>query len=311
MAAENASDRAKAAIREYSKPLLLRERAVSEHLFGAESEPQHRIMISAPQGPPPNPGFPVIYVLDGDAWFGTAVEIAKMREYEKLDPAIIVGIGYPSHSFFDALGRSYDFSPPGASDPDMQEIPLGGADAFLSFLNETLKPWMRAHYRLDPARHILFGHSMGGLFALYALFKAPESFSAYIAASPDLPFSKHIISNGEVAFETSPARRNARVLVTAGELESRPSSALMDDYRRYYMAHPEAHPGETAEQAVKELFSGGEKNYDKIADTRALVDRLARAGVHASFIEFAGEEHMSAAVSALNRGIPYALRPGQ
>ena len=108
------------------------------------------------------------------------------------------------------------------------------------------------------------------------------------------------------------ARRNPRLLVTVGELEANPSPALTEDYRRYYLAHPESHPGQTADEAVKELFGGGaKKKYDKIADTRSVVERLSRAGVQATFVQFPGEEHMSAAVSALNRGIPFALRPAQ
>ena len=201
------------------------------------------------------------------------------------------------------------FSPPGSADPDFEGIALGGADDFLQFLNATAKPWIAAHYHADAQRQILFGHSMGGMFALYALYKAPESFAAYIAASPDLPFSNHIIQKYEPGLEASPVRRNPRLLVTVGQLEGGESPALMDDYRRYYTAHPESHPAETVDQVMNEMFVGGDKNYDKIADTRALVARLVRSGVRASFVEFTGEEHMSAAVSALNRGIPFALRP--
>jgi predicted alpha/beta superfamily hydrolase len=296
---------------DYSKPLLLLPRTVSDTTLSSPVGHPHRIVVSAPPGGEMKGGYPVLYVLDGDGWMGAAVEIAKMREYEKLDPAIIVGVGYPSHSFFDAIGRSYDFSPPGSVEPDLEGVPLGGADDFLAFLNGTVKPWMRTHYAVDPYRQILFGHSMGGLFALYALYKAPHSFAVYIAASPDLPFANHILNRWEQAFESNPARRDPRLLVTVGELEARPSPALMEDYRRYYIAHPESHPGQTADQAVEELFSGVDKNYDKIADTHALVERLARSGVRASFVEFPGEEHMSSAVSALNRGIPFALRPVQ
>ena len=112
-----APEPAAAPMDDYKKPLLLNPRIQTEVLLSTSGKRQHRIIVSAPQGPAPKGGFPVIYVLDGDAWFGTAVEIAKMREYEKLDPAIVVGIGYPSHSFFDALGRSFDFTPPGEHEP--------------------------------------------------------------------------------------------------------------------------------------------------------------------------------------------------
>ncbi|MBV9570254.1 MAG: alpha/beta hydrolase [Alphaproteobacteria bacterium] len=309
--ADSAVATANTPVADYSKPLLLRSRAQTEVMLSSPAGYPHRIMISAPQGAEPKDGYPVFYILDGDAWFATAVEIVKMREYEKLDPAIVVGIGYPSRSFFDAFGRSYDFTPPASSDPDMEGIPLGGADDFLAFLNGTVKPWVQTRHRANSSRQILFGHSLGGLFALYALYKAPESFAVYLAASPDLPFSDHIIKKYEPAFAANPARRSPRLLVTDGGLESHPSPELTDDYRRFYAAHPETHPGQTADQAVQELFAMGKAGYDKIADTRSLVARLAHHGVHANFVDFPGEEHMSSAVNALNRGIPFALRPAR
>jgi len=36
---------------------------------------------------------------------------------------------------------------------------------------------------------------------------------------------------------------------------------------------------------------------------------LSRRGVDATFIEFEGDEHLPAGVSALNRGLAFALRP--
>jgi predicted alpha/beta superfamily hydrolase len=292
------------------KPLLLLPRTSSETTIASTRGRQYRVLVSAPQGAEPAQGFPVIYVLDGDAWFGAAVEIARMREYEKLAPAIIVGVGYPSRSFFDANGRSYDFTLPGSTDPDFDGIKLGGANEFLSFLTDTLKPWVKSHYRVDPGLQILFGHSLGGSFVLHALFKAPESFNVFLAASPDIPFSDRIILKEEPALEANLARHAPRLLVTVGSLESHPSPALMDDYRRYFTKHPEVIAGETVDQAVKEMFAdhGG---YDKAEDTRQLTERLAKSGVKATFVEFDGEEHMSAAISALNRGIPFALRPAQ
>ena len=71
----------------------LRARAFSESTIVSAKGLEYRILVSAPSGPPLQRGFPVLYVLDGDAWFGSAIEIAKMREYEKLAPAIIVGVG--------------------------------------------------------------------------------------------------------------------------------------------------------------------------------------------------------------------------
>ena len=293
-----------------AKPLPLSRTNSEVPLTSPKGRP-YSLLISAPNAPAPPEGYPVIYVLDGDGWFGPAVEIARMREYEKLTPAIVIGVGYPSHAFFDAEGRSYDFTLPGSTDPDFDGIKLGGADEFLSFLTGTLKPWVRSHYSVDPNLQILFGHSLGGSFVLHALFKAPESFNVFLAASPDIPFSDRIALKEEPGFEANAARGTPRLLVTVGSLESHPSAALMDDYRRYYTKHPEAIPDETVDQAINELFADKGGNYDKADDTRRMTERLAKRGVKATFVEFDGEEHMSAAISALNRGIPFALRPGQ
>ena len=311
-----ATDPAPVAAAQPENRLLLRKRAQTESTLVSKQGRSYRILVSSPEGPDPPGGFPVIYVLDGDAWFGMAVQIARMREYETLAPALIVAVGYPSHFFFDAEGRTFDFTPPNSdgSDPRLEGAQVGGAAQFLSFLNETLKPWVRESFKVNPSRQALYGHSLGGLFVLYAMFNAPESFDTYLAASPSIGISGKALLKDESAFETNAKRVKPRVMVTVGGLElPHRSPGLEADYRRYYTEHPELIPGQTAEQAVKELFSGGEKRgavqIDLIGDARELTERLAHSGVRAKFVEFPGEEHMSAGVSALNRGIPFALRP--
>lgn len=287
----------------------LRARVVTETTLTSAEGRAYRVMISAPEGPAPAGGFPVIYVLDGHAWFGTAVEVARMREYEKLDPAVIVGIGYPRGGFFDET-RSYDFTPPGTGGPPTDPPEYGGADRFLVFLNEVVKPAVRAVRPVNATRETLFGHSLGALFALHVLFTAPDSFDVLIAASPSLGFSGKAILKEADAFVARPARAGGpRVLITVGGLEGRPSADLVADYRRFFTANPEARGGLSVDEAIADLFPPPAPDWDKIRETRALAGRLAAVGVPTTFAEFPGEEHMAAAISALNRGIPFALRP--
>src|SRR5262249_17217895 len=159
----------------------------------ASSGLSYRIMVSAPRGPAPETGFPVFYVLDGDGWFETAVQVARLREWGHLAPSIIVGIGYPSRAFFDGPRPNYDFTPPWSVEADFDPQELGGADAFLQFLNTVVKPWVGGRYRIDSGKQVLFGHSMGGLFVLHAMYSAPESFGVYIAASPPIGFSNRLL----------------------------------------------------------------------------------------------------------------------
>lgn len=57
------------------------------------------------------------------------------------------------------------------------------ADRSLKFFKEELIPFIEKNYRTS-GFNILCGHSVGGLFTMYALFTQPDLFSAYIASSP-------------------------------------------------------------------------------------------------------------------------------
>lgn len=316
VAAPAAARAAPAAETEVAERVLipLRARTTDEWPLASKQGSEYVIRVSLPQGPAPPGGFPVIYVLDGDAWFGAAVEVARIREYSKLSPAVVVGVAYPNRKFFDPVRRTFDFTPPGAFDADMESegIKLGGAAQFLDFLDRTLKPQLRARYPLSSEHEALFGHSLGGLFVLYALFKAPESFETFLAASPSMFFADEIVLKGEPTFVSNPARHSARVLVTAGEFETpKVSPEQLEDYRRYFTANPELIDGQPVSEALEELFAPREnvRGRHTASEACALVGRLRRAGVNAQFALFEGEEHTSAAVSALNRGIPFALRP--
>ncbi|NEX95265.1 alpha/beta hydrolase-fold protein, partial [Caulobacter sp. 17J65-9] len=288
--------------------MRIRPRVVSETVLTSRAGRDYRIQLSLPLGPPPEGGFPVIYVLDGDAWFVTAAEIARQREWSRLPPAVVVGVGYPGTVFLDGERRSFDFTPPGVSDPEFEGAALGGADDLLAFLTGELKPWVRHRLRGEPGPQALFGHSLGGVFVLHAALSAPDSFDAFIAASPSMRLFDRQVWTEADAFAARPNRGSPRLLVTVGGLESHPAPAFVDDYRRWYRAHPEALGGQELEAVLAQTFPD-DPAYDKTADTRALTERLAALGARASFVEFPGEEHTAAAVNALNRAVPFALRP--
>ena len=125
--------------------------------------------------------YPVVYLLDGDMWFGLTTGIANvlgiptLLGLEGLPELIIVGIGYATHDVLEWFGvREGDLSP------------AVGAGEFLSFIQQELTPYIDSNYRTDPTDRTMLGHSLGGLFSLYALFHAPETFNRYIAVSPSI-----------------------------------------------------------------------------------------------------------------------------
>jgi len=144
---------------------------------------EYRIMVSLPEGDVPwTGGYPVIYLLDGNAYF-PALHAAK-RAQERLRGAILVGIGYPSDTPLDFVRRAYDLSPPAPAARNTP--PQGGQDVFLDFIEKRLMPKVNERFKVDQDQRSLVGHSFGGMFAIYTLFTRPQLFQHYVAISPSL-----------------------------------------------------------------------------------------------------------------------------
>ena len=56
---------------------------------------------------------------------------------------------------------------------------LGGADRFLAFITDELKPWVQDRYAVASDDSMFFGDSRGGLFATYVLLTEPSTFRRY------------------------------------------------------------------------------------------------------------------------------------
>lgn len=128
--------------------------------------------------------YQVMYVLDADGLFQPATAYAYYLPLGGSMPKIIV-VGIRSKSIAD---RTMIFTPPPA-DPSTARPGTGGADRFLAFLTKEVKPLVESRYRTLPFA-TLAGHSMAGLFAVYAMAKEPRSFNAYFAFSPTLGWNQ-------------------------------------------------------------------------------------------------------------------------
>ncbi len=123
--------------------------------------------------------YPVMYMLDGSMQFLYSPGIVKYYNIKNKMPQLII-VGVLSSD------RTRDYTPPSSVQNDIKNNPTGGgADKYLSFLTDELEPYINKAYRTEKFK-ILSGWSFGGLFAIYALLNRPESFDAYIAASPSV-----------------------------------------------------------------------------------------------------------------------------
>lgn len=140
-----------------------------------------QIVVTLPLGLRlPGQRLPAIYTLDGG--YGLAGPVARMLgSANGMAPAMIVAVDYPPG---EANRRLTDLSH-GQFTYDGQ-IEGGGGEAFQEFLLDELRAFIESNYPADPDRSILYGHSLGGLFATNVLALRPEAFIAYLIGSPSV-----------------------------------------------------------------------------------------------------------------------------
>ena len=152
-------------------------------------EEERPIIVSLPIGyNNSKANYPVLYVLDGlQNIKHTVGTVELLTESGLIPPLIVVGI--------ESLDRTRDLTPSNAGQnvhggTGNSGIPQsGGALKFLKFLSDELVPYMDSNYRTHPYR-ILEGHSLGGLFGVYALMESKDLFDAFIVEAPALWWNK-------------------------------------------------------------------------------------------------------------------------
>lgn len=243
-------------------------------------------------GPPKGP-FAVVYVPDADLFFGTVVEGTRLMHqlFGELPPLLVVGIGYPTGDpVVQAELRARDFtfssdSGPGGApgsfgvpgrEPTLPEGErLGGADAFLGFLVDELRPWLGERFDVADRGSTLVGSSLGGLFAVHALLARPGAFDGYVAVSPALWWERGRLFDVESALAERSTDLPARVFLAAGELEENPHVPGLAEFRL-------------------------------IGNARRMAERLSSRGypsLEARFELFPGETHTSVVPVAFTHGL--------
>jgi predicted alpha/beta superfamily hydrolase len=178
----------------------------STHMWDMTSDggEVYRIFVSFPKAEAPENGYPVLYVLDGNAMFAGFAEARRIQEYDNAGKAIIVGVGYPTDDAYD-LRRLNDYTPPLLDPPppewrSLAQYKSGGQEIFLDFLTGKLRAEIARRYKVNPHRQSLFGHSLGGLVAVHTLFTRPQAFYAIVTASPTLEWNEQGVFREEREF---------------------------------------------------------------------------------------------------------------
>jgi uncharacterized protein len=275
----------------------------------------YRIVVATPARPASAKGYPVIYVVDGNAWTGIISEIIRTNvEFglqSAVEPAVVVGIGYPIDDAFDMTRRTLDLTspvPPDRVTPEIGSEPVGGDVALMDFIDKAVKPTIETRFKIDRNRQTLMGHSLGGLFTLRTLFNRPQSFQTYVALSPSIWWDERAVTKEAQEFVKNANRpQKLRVFLSAGELEQYFSAPYIaharDVLRRSFKAKGKTDAD--ADQLLNELQAS--RKSAMVGNAREMAELLGTGDISATFVEFRDEDHFSVVPVALGRAVPFAL----
>jgi len=165
--------------------------------------------------------YPVLYLLDAQWDFPLVVGLVEsLTDDGFVPPMIIVGITWggggggggkdPDYGYL----RFRDLTPTyGARFPQS-----GKGPDFLRFIKTEVIPLVESDYRAANTDRTLMANSLGGLFALYALFAEPGLFDRYVVSSPTLGFAGGIAPY-EQRYASTASDLPVRLFITVGDVE--------------------------------------------------------------------------------------------
>lgn len=220
---------------------------------------------------------PAFYMLDGNA-AAMVLDQAMLAELAQGAAPVLVFIGYDNDLRIDSAARTRDYPAwiDRADDGSGQVKEFGGgAFAFMDLLERRVKPEVERRARIDPQQLTLWGHSLGGLFALTTLYVRPAAFQQYVAASPSLWWAKGApLGDIERQFVENHGGQPARLLVMLGGDERAGERGNRDLSNPRVVAHLQRIGGASPDAAWQ------------------LSERLRRVpGLEVGYREFAGLGH--------------------
>lgn len=225
---------------------------------------RYELLVSLPEDyAKSSKSYPVLYVLDG--WhFPLMAYLQNNNVYSKrMGPVIIVNVSHGTTNYMELRGR--DFTPTRTPRYALS----GGAAAFLDFFEKELIPFVDKTWRTVPTDRGLLGHSLGGLFAIYALQQRPALFQRIVAASPSLDWDNRLLFTA--------ARDRLRKL---------PAPVRLD-----------LSVGDEADSTASST------------DFAKLLDELKPAGLDYRFTVYRGQNHNSVRLASFPAGLYWAYRP--
>ena len=186
----------------------------SDTVYSKNVKDKYVITILRPPGFRASQKYHHIYIVDGSIGIGDYV-LGKSNSWKAAIPPSCVIIAI-SHIGNWHEKRNRDFVP--SDIRKNSHSTFGKADNFYLFLKNELIPIIEKKLPNKKDR-VFIGHSLGGLFCLYTLFKDDLLFDRHFALSPSIWANHYELNKIEEAFSRDHRRLQANVMIYVGGLE--------------------------------------------------------------------------------------------
>lgn len=201
---------------------------------------------------------PLVVVLDGDDHFAAMRKAyAELRVAGQVTEIDFVAVGYGATLRQKGNQRIRDYTPTQmAGEPEG-----GGAPMFLDWLADHCLPWLADQHGMGQGARGLAGHSLGGLFVLFACFQPQPRFDFGISVSPSIWYDdRWIVGQIDRALGAKPASRDLQLDLSIGA-EDTPS--MLGDFA---LLRAKLSADEIAQPRVNFGLLPGKNHYNVVPD---------------------------------------------
>lgn len=186
----------------------------TDTVYSTNTKDKYVITVRKPASFSKDKKYHHVYMTDGGIGIGDYV-LGRSKSWAAVIPenCIVIAIGHIGDYH---TKRPRDFIPADIS--KNTETNFGKAEQFYLFMKNELFPSIEKNLPARKSRAFI-GHSFGGLFCLYTLFKADKLFNHHFAISPSCWANYYELDKIEAAYFKSNKQLNARVTLYAGGLE--------------------------------------------------------------------------------------------
>jgi len=205
---------------------FLEKVGVLDSLFSKILNESRKIYIQLPAGytPEKNQKYPVAYILDGEIFLPTLVDVHNYYSGGFMPEMVLVGIANNKNRLRDlttsTIKTNYGM-------PFNEEN--GEAESFSKFIEKELIPYIETKYPVTNFR-TLIGHSYAGLFTIYNLIHHPHLFANYLAIDPSLDWDgQKLLNEAEEALATQKYENKSLFMSLSGQLNMQNSKVTIDN----------------------------------------------------------------------------------